>query len=92
MIHAPELRVFVNGKGVSVSPGSSALDVVRIVNAESANEVEAGTARLTDSRGLPLDPASKLSSGHIIRVVPVRQRSIESEAQHQQQQLTDNSQ
>lgn len=69
-----EIRAFVNERGVSVPSGSVALDAVRALRAELAAEIEAGTAQLTDSRGLPVAAQEPLVNGAIYRVVPVRQR------------------
>lgn len=70
------VRVFVNGRGVDVHQGATALDAVRAVDEGAAAEVEAGTSRLTDSRGLPAMPGDVLVGGSILRVVPVRERRI----------------
>lgn len=69
------LRVYVNERGVSVPPGSVALDAVQALFPEQAADVAAGTARLTDSRGLPTPADTPLTGGTILRVVPVRDRS-----------------
>lgn len=73
MEHA-EVRAFVNERGVSVPAGSTALDAVRAVLPASADAIDAGTASLTDSRGLPIDAHQALVNGAIYRVVPVRER------------------
>lgn len=67
-----DARVYVNERGVSVPHGSSALDAVRALLPEDAARVAAGTMRLTDSRGLPLDPSTVVSGGLIVRTLPVR--------------------
>jgi hypothetical protein len=68
------VRVYVNERGVSVAPGSTALDAVRALLPDEAEAITAGTARLTDSRGLPVAADQPLVSGAIYRVVPVRER------------------
>lgn len=70
-----DVRVYVNEHGVSVAPGSTALDAVRAFSVEQASLVAAGSARLTDSRGLPIDAACPVSGGLILRVLPVRDRA-----------------
>jgi hypothetical protein len=72
-----DLRVYVNGRGVSVPAGAVALDAVRALFPEQAAEVADGTARLTDSRGLPTPFDTPLVGGAILRVVPVRERLAE---------------
>ena len=68
------VRAYVNERGVSVPPGSVALDAVRALFPELAEGVAAGTMRLTDSRGLPVSHEAPLAGGAIFRVVPVRDR------------------
>ncbi|HMA23043.1 MAG TPA: hypothetical protein VKP00_03595 [Gemmatimonadaceae bacterium] len=66
------LRVFVNGSGVDVPAGSAALDAVRAWNADAAGDVTAGTRLITDSRGLPIDAATPMSAGSILRLIANR--------------------
>lgn len=68
------VRVFVNAAGVDVPAGSTALDAVRAWNAEAAGEVTAGGRIITDSRGLPLDAATPMSAGSILRLIAKRDR------------------
>jgi hypothetical protein len=68
------VRVFVNAHGVDVPAGSSVLDAVRAWNADEASAVSRGERVITDSRGLPIDGAVRVSAGTIFRLVPVRQR------------------
>ena len=69
------MRVFVNASGVDVPPGSTALDAVRAFDADSAREVTAGSRIITDSRGLPIDAATPMSAGSILRLIAKRDRS-----------------
>lgn len=73
---ARTVRVFVNGQGVDVPTGSSALDAVRASRADEAAAVARGERMITDSRGLPIEGAVRVSAGAIFRVVPVRKRSL----------------
>lgn len=66
------VRVFVNGSGVDVPAGSAALDAVRAWNADAAGDVTAGTRLITDSRGLPIDAATPMSAGSILRLIANR--------------------
>ena len=70
----PDVRVYVNERGVSVPIGSVALDAVRMLFPEQAEGIVAGTMRLTDSRGLPVPHDTRLTGGAIFRVVPQRER------------------
>lgn len=72
------LRVYVNERGVSVPFGSLAIDAVRALSVEQADAIDAGTMRLTDSRGLPIAADTALVGGAIFRVLPVRERIEES--------------
>lgn len=73
-----EVRAYVNERGVSVPRGASALDVVRAYEAAAADAVVAGTQRLTDSRGLPIEANTPAHGGAIYRLLPVRATSVES--------------
>lgn len=72
------IRAYVNGRGVDVPVGASALDAVHAYDAALANAVAAGDRALTDSRGLPLPPEAPLAAGSIIRVVSGRRRDAAS--------------
>lgn len=66
------MRVYINGRGVDAPPGGRALDAVRVWDAQVADEIEGGRRALADSRGLPLDPATLVFSGLIMRIVSNR--------------------
>ena len=70
----PTLRVFVNGKGVDVSSGATALDAVRAFDPAAAEDVARGVTIVTDSRGLPAPSDTIVSAGSIFRLVPNRAR------------------
>lgn len=70
-----DIRVFVNGVAVDVPAGATALDAVRAADAGEAGEaaeVVDGRRSITDSRGLPADPASAAYAGAIYRTVRAR--------------------
>jgi hypothetical protein len=66
------VRVFVNASGVDVPAGASALDAVRAFDEDLAREVDESKRLITDSRGLPIDPATPMSAGSILRLVANR--------------------
>ena len=66
------VRVFVNGAGVDVPAGSTALDAVRAWNPDAAAEVSTGSRLVTDSRGLPIDAGTAMSAGSILRLIANR--------------------
>jgi hypothetical protein len=77
MISTGTVRVYVNGSGVDAPANGTALDAVRLWNADAAAEVERGTRALTDSRGLPTPPDTPVHGGAIFRLVSARQRNEE---------------
>lgn len=68
------IPVFVNAARVDVRDDASALDAVRAWRADAAREVEEGTLLVTDSRGLPIDAASRVHGGAIFRLVRAREQ------------------
>ncbi len=66
------VRVYVNGRGVDAPAAARALDAVRVFDPSVADEIAGGRRALTDSRGLPLDPATPVFAGLIMRVVSNR--------------------
>lgn len=66
------LRVFVNGAGVSVPPGSTVLQALSAVDAEAAEAVRSGARAVVDSRGLPVANDFVLSGGFVMRIVSAR--------------------
>lgn len=66
------VRVFVNASGVDVPAGATALDAVRAFDESLAREVDESKRLITDSRGLPIDPATTMSAGSILRLVANR--------------------
>ena len=72
MTEPETLRVFVNGTGHSVPRTATVLDAVRQFDAAEADAVAAGARAVTDSRGLPIDPATPITGGTVLRVVSAR--------------------
>ncbi|HUX33477.1 MAG TPA: hypothetical protein VMV51_06350 [Gemmatimonadaceae bacterium] len=66
------LRAFVNAAPVSVPRGATALDAVRAWKPDEADAVGAGARVITDSRGLPIDAATPLQAGAILRTISNR--------------------
>jgi hypothetical protein len=73
------VRAYVNGRGVEVPAGATAIDAVRAWDPAVADQVAGGDRGLTDSRGLPLDPSAVLAAGSIVRVVSGRRRGAATE-------------
>lgn len=72
------LRVFVNGAGVSLPPGSTVMEAVEAADAAAAADVRAGTRAVVDSRGLRVEPETLLSGGFVMRIVSARAARDES--------------
>lgn len=72
------IRVFVNQRPVSLPAGATALEAVQALDPALAGRLADGTASLTDARGLPVDPASPVGAGSILR--SVSRRSAEPDA------------
>lgn len=69
------VRVFVNGRGIDVPAGETALDAVRRADPSMAAEVAAGERIVTDSRGLPVANDAPLYGGAIFRIGSNRRRA-----------------
>ncbi len=67
-------RVFVNGAGLDLPAGATALDAVRGWSADAADAVVRGESVITDSRGLPAAADTPIQAGAIFRVIPARRR------------------
>lgn len=74
------IRVFVNERPVSLPAGACALDAARAHDPALADRLAAGTASLTDARGLPVDPAAPLAAGAILRAVGRRAAETDADA------------
>jgi len=68
------MRVFVNGVGYDAPAGGTALDAVALHDADEARAVREGAVLVTDSRGLPIDAATPLFNGAVLRLIPNRGR------------------
>jgi hypothetical protein len=68
------IPVFVNAARVDARDDATALDAVRALDAAAADEVAQGTRIITDSRGLPVPPDTRLHAGAIFRLVAARDR------------------
>jgi hypothetical protein len=73
------IRAYVNGRGVDVPVGATAIDAVRVWDNEAAEQVMSGDRALTDSRGLPLEPTAQVVTGTIVRIVSGHRRGPAAE-------------
>lgn len=67
------VRIYINTAGLDVPAAATALEAVQAWNAAEADLVRNGERMITDSRGLPADPASPVHNGSIFRIVRARQ-------------------
>lgn len=63
------IRVYVNDRPFDVPRGATACDAVRHLDPALADRVVAGTASLTDARGIVLAADAVLAPGAIVRVI-----------------------
>ena len=73
----PDIRVFVNERGLSLPRGATVLDAVQQFSATEGAALAVGRAKVTDSRGLPLENDAVITGGTIMRVLPVRDKHVE---------------
>lgn len=67
------VRIYINAAGVEVPSSATALEAVEKWSAPEAAAIRSGERMITDSRGLPADPASPVHNGAIFRIVRARQ-------------------
>jgi hypothetical protein len=71
----PPIRVYVNERPVDVAPGAPAAAAVRALDPALADAVSAGSAQLTDGRGIAVPPDAPLAPGAILRAARRARRS-----------------
>ena len=75
------IPVFVNDRAVRMAAECVLADAIAAADAELGRAVRDGTARVTDGRGIALDPGATVYSGAILRVVvSARRRGEETDA------------
>jgi hypothetical protein len=75
------IPVFVNDRAVRLAPTSVLADAIAACDPELARAVREGTARVTDGRGIALDPGAAVYPGAILRVVvSARRRGEDTDA------------
>jgi len=73
------VRVFINTHGIDVPASATALEAIEAWNSGEAAAVKSGERMITDSRGLPADPAAAIHNGAIFRVVRARGAAADDE-------------
>jgi hypothetical protein len=74
------IRVYVDDRPFDVPRGATAGDAVRQLDPDLADRVIAGTASLTDARGIGLATDAVLAPGAIVRVVGRARRDTPADA------------
>jgi hypothetical protein len=69
------LTVFVNERALQLPEGADVLAAVRLFDPALVACLEAGSAYVTDGRGLRVEPATALAGGAILRVVVSSRRA-----------------
>jgi hypothetical protein len=72
------MRIFVNARVVEVDAGSDVRGGLRVYDAALADRVAAGTAYVTDARGIELASDAPLAEGSILRVILSARRGAEA--------------
>lgn len=74
------LRVFVDQRAVNVAAGAVVRDAVALADPEVLARLDAGTAYLTDGRGIRLPGDAPLAAGAIVRVVRSARQATDADA------------
>ena len=74
------IRVFVNGGMVDLPAGAAVSEAVGTFDLALQERLAAGAAYVTDGRGIEIDPAERLTSGAILRVVVRARRGPDADA------------
>ena len=69
------MRVFVNGTPLELEPGTDVQGAVAAYDPALPAKVAAGTAHVTDARGIRLPGDAPLEAGSILRVVVSARRA-----------------
>ncbi|HWA56900.1 MAG TPA: hypothetical protein VG692_06590 [Gemmatimonadales bacterium] len=70
-----EIRVYLNDRGLTLPPGASVRDAIRLGAPDLLPDCEAGQAGITDARMLPVGLDDGLVAGAILRVTRSSRRT-----------------
>ena len=76
---ADGIRIYLNQRGVLLPSGATARDALRFAAPEVLPAAEAGTAVVTDGRGLPISLDTALEAGAILRAAHSSRRSVDAD-------------
>jgi hypothetical protein len=77
---ADDIRIYLNERGVLLPPGATARDALRLGASDLLPAAEAGTAVVTDGRGLPVSLDTALQAGAILRAARSSRRTADADA------------
>ena len=70
------MRIFINASPLDVPAGTDVQGAVAVHDAALAAQVAAGTAFVTDGRGIEMDSGAPLEAGSILRVAVRARRGV----------------
>ena len=73
-----EIRIYLNGRGLLLAPGATARDAL-LHGAPDLLSAAAGTALVTDGRGLPVSMETPLEAGAILRAARSSRRTADAD-------------
>ncbi|MEO8633867.1 MAG: hypothetical protein ABI587_01185 [Gemmatimonadales bacterium] len=76
---AGDIRIYLNERGLSLPAGATARDALRAAAMELLPEADAGTALITDGRGLPVPLGTVLEAGTILRAARSSRRAADAD-------------
>lgn len=76
------IPVFVNSQCVRITPGQPVAGAVALFDADLGARLEAGTAYVTDGRGIRLAADTPLHAGAILRVIVSARREPDEADAH----------
>lgn len=74
------IRIYLNERGVLLPHGATARDALRHAAPDVLPAAEAGTALVTDGRGLPVSLDTVLEAGTILRAAHSSRRAVDADA------------
>jgi hypothetical protein len=73
------IRVFVNASVLALPDGAAVGEAVSAYDPHLLSSIAKGTAYVTDGRGIEIDPAARLESGAILRIVRRARRGADAD-------------
>jgi hypothetical protein len=74
------IRVFVNTSALDLPAGADVRAAVSAYDPDLIPSLASGAAYVTDGRGIEIEPATRLASGAILRVITRARRSADADS------------